>query len=107
MLNYDRSEALRQAMYVYDAVWAAALALDATSAQLQSGVLGNVSLMLEDFNYARNDINQVIFEAASRLNFRGVSVSSFVYCVSAMERQGLSAVASMWPWYMVLLNSIG
>ena len=67
-------------MYVYDAVWATALALDAASAQLQNGVLGNVSSTLEDFNYARNDINQVIFEAASKLKFRGVSVSSFVLC---------------------------
>lgn len=82
-------------MYVYDAVWAAALALDAASVQLQNGVLGNVSLMLEDFNYARNDINQVIFEAASRLNFRGVSVSSFVLCERAGETGAVESHARL------------
>ena len=65
-------------MYVYDAVWAAAFALNNAEKQLKNGVLGNVSLSLRDFNYARNDINQVIFNAARNLKFQGVSVSDCI-----------------------------
>lgn len=72
-LNYNRSEALRQAMYVYDAVWTAAFALDNASKQLKNGLLGNVSL--EDFDYTRSDINNVLLNSVRSVKFRGVSVS--------------------------------
>lgn len=62
-------------MYVYDAVWTAAIALDNTSRLLNSGVLGNASLSLEDFDYTRYDINKVILESVKYVKFRGVSVS--------------------------------
>ena len=69
-LNYLRSEALRQAGYVYDAVWAAAFALNNASKQLN-----DMNLRLENFDYSRNDINQVILSSARSLKFRGVTVS--------------------------------
>lgn len=74
-LGYLRSEALRQASYTYDAVWAAALALHNASIQLESGVIKDQRLTLEDYDYSRGDINNIILWAARGLKFRGVSVS--------------------------------
>ena len=75
-LNYLRSEALRQAVYVYDAIWAAALALHNASQLLKNGIIKGQSLSLEDFNYSRYDINQVILNSARSLKYQGVSVST-------------------------------
>ena len=75
-LNYLRSEALRQSIYVYDAIWAAALALHNASQLLKDGVIKGQLLSLEDFNYGRDDINQVILNSARSLKYQGVSVSN-------------------------------
>lgn len=74
VLNYPLSEALRQAGYVYDAVWAAAFALDEVDRQLKAGVLqGRTSL--QNFSYTDTGINQLIFNSAKKRMFRGVTVS--------------------------------
>ena len=77
-LNYLRSEALRQAIYVYDAIWAAALALHNASQLLKDGVIKGQPLSLEDFDYGRDDINEVILNSARSLKYQGVSVSKIL-----------------------------
>ena len=77
-LNYLRSEALRQAIYVYDAIWAAALALHNASHLLKDGIIKGQPLSLQDFNYSRDDINQVILNSARSLKYQGVSVSKIL-----------------------------
>ncbi len=74
-LGYPRTDAIRQALYAYDATWAAGFALDAAIRELEGGALGN-GTMITDFDYSRGDINELILSAARGLNFRGVSVSS-------------------------------
>lgn len=74
-LNYPRSEAIRQAWYTYDAVWAAALALHNASIQLENGAVRGRNLSLLDFTYADSEINHVILRSAIGVNFRGVTVS--------------------------------
>ncbi len=70
-LNYPPSDAIRQAVYAYDAVWAAGFALDTVAEELE---LHNMTIT--DFNYSRSDINEMILKVARGLDFRGVSVSS-------------------------------
>ena len=70
-LNYPRSEALSDAIYVYDAVWAAAFALHNASETLKALPEPQE---LTDFTYERGDINAYILQAALGLDFRGVSV---------------------------------
>ena len=65
-------------MYVYDAVWAAAFALHNASEKLKKGGVGSGSL--EDFNYSRHDINEVILDSARSLQFQGVSVCKKSAC---------------------------
>ena len=76
-LNYNRSEALRQSRFVYDAVWAAAYALHDTSELLRRGAVRNTSITLDNFvdDQFREEINKVILESTRNLKFRGVSVS--------------------------------
>lgn len=81
-LGYLPNEAIRQAAYVYDAVWTAAFALHDTSIELQQGAVSGAN-KLEDFNHFANEtlankINEVILRAAKNTMFRGVSVSNFV-----------------------------
>ena len=77
ILNFPLSDAIRQARYVYDSVWAAALALHRTSEKLESGAIGGEPVSLTDFNTSRGDINDLIVEATRAIKFRGVSVSHF------------------------------
>ena len=75
-VGYPSNEALFQAGYVYDAVWAAAFALDDVDRQLKAGVLpGRQSLL--DFSYNASDINALIYQSARSRNFTGVTVSCF------------------------------
>ncbi len=79
-LGYPQREALRQAAFVYDAVWMAAFALNTTSTQLQSGAVQGAN-QLEQFNHFLNaslakQINKVILGAAENTSFQGVSVST-------------------------------
>lgn len=67
-------------MYVYDAVWAAAFALNSAAEKLRAGQVDGISLSLEDFNYSRHDINELILNSTRSLQFQGVSV-----CVYAKE----------------------
>ena len=71
VLGYLPSEALRQASYTYDAVWAAAFALHNASETLKALPEPQE---LTDFTYERGDINAYILQAALGLDFRGVSV---------------------------------
>ena len=79
-LSYNRSEALRQSRFVYDAVWAAAYALHNTSELLRNGVVRNTSMTLDNFTDVqfREEINRVILESTRSLKFRGVSVSEYI-----------------------------
>ena len=74
-LGYPDSEALRQAGYVYDAVWAAAFALDDVDRQLKEGRLEGRS-SLRDFSYTDSGINELIFNSARNRSFVGVTVSN-------------------------------
>ena len=74
-LGYPATETLRQAGYVYDAVWAAAFALDEVERKLRGGELpGRRSL--RDFNYSASDINALIFNSTKERIFTGVTVNS-------------------------------
>lgn len=78
-LGYPRREALRQAAFVYDAVWMAAFALNTTSTMLRNGVVQGAN-QLEQFNHFLNEtvsreINNIIRNAVQESNFQGVSVS--------------------------------
>ena len=79
-LGYLRSEALRQAVYVYDSVWMAAMALHNASLELQNGAVEGAN-SLTQFNHFVNPvlsskINELILGAARETKFRGVSVSA-------------------------------
>ena len=75
-LGYPLIEALRQAGYVYDAVWLAAFALHEVDMQLKAGELpGRTSLL--SFNYTETEINKLIYKAARNKVFRGVTVRIF------------------------------
>lgn len=79
VLGYPANEALRQAGYVYDAVWAAAFALDDVERQLQAGALdGRTSL--RDFSYdGGEDISRLIFDSTMQRSFIGVTVLYFMH----------------------------
>ncbi len=59
---------------MYDAVWAAAFALDDVDQQLKTGIIPGRS-SLRDFSYAEGEINNLIYNSARNRKFRGVSVS--------------------------------
>ena len=87
-LGYPAGDAIRQACYTYDAVWAAALALHNVSLELERGAIGGVPMSVTDFNTSRGDINDLILAATREINFRGVSVShifSRIYVLSAIS----------------------
>lgn len=65
---------------MYDAIWAAALALNNASQLLRSGAVNGVPLSLEDFEYGRDDINRVILDSARSLKYQGVTVSTSLAC---------------------------
>ena len=73
-LNYPANEALRQAGFVYDAVWTAAFALDEADRRLKAGELEGRSSLL-DFSYSEDGINRLIFNATMNARFKGVTVS--------------------------------
>ena len=80
-MNYLRSEGIRQAYFVYDAVWLAALALHNASMELENGANGTTpGRRLSDFTYADSEINHMILRAAIGVNFRGVTVSGCLAC---------------------------
>ncbi len=58
---------------MYDAVWAAALALDRVEKQLRGGELKNMTSLL-DYTYTNSKINDLIFNAARNGVFTGVTV---------------------------------
>ena len=71
MREYD----LHDALYGYDAMWLAALAMDMAETKLQNM---NSSLTLEDFAYTGNDssmIKEAIYSSALEVTFTGASVS--------------------------------
>ena len=75
-LNYSQSEAIDQALYVYDAVWLTAFALHNASVELANGAVQGRS-GLSNFTYADSEINNLILKAARGVNFRGVTVSGY------------------------------
>ena len=79
VLGYPSIEALSTAGNAYDAVWAAALALDSVDRQLRGGALPGMTSLL-NYNYSNSEINNLIFNAAKDRVFIGVTVSfAFVY----------------------------
>ena len=59
--------------YMFDTVWAAAIALHNTAAKLPSGQ----SLM--DFNYSNAELSDILYKEALNVSFFGLTVSSVVY----------------------------
>ena len=57
--------------YVYDAVWAIALALNSSISMLEERGLGR----LEDFTYDSVEMADVFTDAVLKVSFQGISVS--------------------------------
>ena len=64
---------LEDGAYMFDTVWAAALALRNVTAKLPSGQ----SLM--DFNYSNAEISDMLYKEALNVSFFGLTVSSVVH----------------------------
>ena len=61
-------------VYMFDAIWTAALALNKTKSQLDKR---NLTFM--DFTYEdEHDISSIIYEEALKLTFFGLTVSSYI-----------------------------
>ena len=60
---------LEDGAYMFDTVWAAALALHNTAAKLPSGQ------SLLDFNYSNSNLSKMIYEEALNVSFFGLTVS--------------------------------
>ena len=60
---------LEDGAYMFDTVWAAALALNNTAAKLPSGQ------SLLDFNYLNSNLSKMIYEEALKVSFFGLTVS--------------------------------
>jgi len=58
--------------YMFDTVWAAALALHNTAKKLPSGQ------SLLDFNYSNENLSEMIYKEALGVKFFGLTVSSYV-----------------------------
>ena len=63
---------LEDGAYMFDTVWAAALALHNTAAKLPSGQ------SLKDFNYSNTDLSDMIYKEALNVSFFGLTVSYYV-----------------------------
>ena len=75
-LNTTREHDRWDALYGYDSMWLAALAMDMAETRLQNMT---PSLTLGDFNYTGNDssmIKDAIYSSALNVTFTGASVSS-------------------------------
>ena len=72
-LGYPPIEALRQAGYIYDAIWTAAFALDEAERRLKAGEVEGRS-SLTDFNYKEEGIGRLILEGSRNVTFMGVTV---------------------------------
>ena len=59
-------------VYVYDAAWTIALALNSSISILEERGLGR----LEDFTYENVEIAEVFTEAVASVSFQGITVSS-------------------------------
>lgn len=68
--NPEETGGFQEAPLAYDAIWALALALNKTSAELVKK-----GLRLEDFNYNNKNITDEIYRALNSSAFEGVSVS--------------------------------
>ena len=64
---------LEDGAYMFDTVWAAALALHRTAVKLPSGQ------SLLDFNYSNTKISEMIYKEALNVSFFGLTVSSKFY----------------------------
>ena len=74
-LNTTREHDLHDALYGYDAMWLAALAMDMAETMLERM---NSNLTLGDFTYTGNDssmIKDAIYSSALEVTFTGASVS--------------------------------
>lgn len=67
--NPEETGGFQEAPLAYDAIWALALALNKTSAELVKK-----GLRLEDFNYNNKNITDEIYRALNSSAFEGVSV---------------------------------
>ena len=75
-LNTTRRYELDDALYGYDSMWLAALAMDMAEAKLQNMT---PNLTLEDFKYTGENssmIKDAIYSSALEVTFTGASVSS-------------------------------
>ncbi|GFN98779.1 gamma-aminobutyric acid type b receptor subunit 2, partial [Plakobranchus ocellatus] len=61
----------RSSPYAYDAAWALALTLNRTQMKLSQGILG--ATRLEDFDYSRKDMFDLILASLEEITFEGVS----------------------------------
>ena len=78
--NTSRLLSKEEAVFMFDAVWTAALAIQSTASKLPSGVT------LRDFTYngklSRN-ISRLLYEEALKVKFFGLSVSE-IYSILAL-----------------------
>ena len=63
---------LEDGAYMFDTVWAAALALHNTAAKLPNGQ------SLRDFNYSNEKMSEMIYKEALNVTFFGLTVSVFL-----------------------------
>lgn len=59
---------------MFDAIWTAALALNKTKSKLDEKNLTFMNFTYED----KHDISSIIYEEALKLNFFGLTVSSYI-----------------------------
>ena len=84
-LNTTRQHDRFDALYGYDSMWLAALALDRAEAKLQNMT---PSLTLGDFQYTGKNstiIKDAIYTSALEVTFTGASVSAHAHCMNILQ----------------------